>query len=175
METAETMPPVSVTVPGRITGIDALRGIAVVLMVQQHLLAWLWDAPRVTFPDLVRGYPLSMMLNLLGNLSAPLFIMLAGMGAGLFLARPGSRARTLVVRGACIMLLGLALNLLAPYWFNPGSWYVLHLIGLCLMLAPTLKTAPSCGRSERSALECSPRHRSFRPGLARQYIFRRSG
>ncbi len=133
----------SVTGPRRVTGIDALRGIAVILMIQQHLLAWLWDAPRVAFPDLVRAYPLSMGLNLLGNLAAPLFITLAGTGAGLFLDRPGARGRTLVMRGACTLLLGIALNILAPYWFAPGTWYVLHLIGLCLMLAPLLGKAPS--------------------------------
>jgi uncharacterized membrane protein len=130
-------------VTGRLSHIDALRGIAVILMIQQHMLAWLWNAPRLTFPDLVRAYPLSMGMNLLGNLAAPLFVTLAGMGAGLFLDRPGARARTLVMRGACIMLLGLALNLLAPYWFNPGTWYVLNLIGLCLMISPALVRSPS--------------------------------
>jgi len=133
----------SATGPRRVTGIDALRGIAVILMIQQHMLAWLWNAPRLTFPDLVRAYPLSMGMNLLGNLAAPLFVTLAGMGAGLFLDRPGARGRTLVMRGACIMLLGLALNLLAPYWFNPGTWYVLHLIGFCLMISPALVRPPS--------------------------------
>lgn len=130
-------------VTGRLSHIDALRGIAVILMIQQHMLAWLWNAPRLTFPDLVRAYPLSMGMNLLGNLAAPLFITLAGMGAGLFLDRSGARGRTLVMRGACIILLGLALNLLAPYWFNPGTWYVLHLIGLCLMISPALVRSPS--------------------------------
>jgi uncharacterized membrane protein len=133
----------SATGPRRVTGIDALRGIAVILMIQQHMLAWLWNAPRLTFPDLVRAYPLSMGMNLLGNLAAPFFITLAGTGAGLFLDRPGARGRTLVMRGACIILLGLALNLLAPYWFNPGTWYVLHLIGLCLMISPALVRSPS--------------------------------
>lgn len=133
----------SATGPRRVTGIDALRGIAVILMIQQHLLAWLWNAPRLTFPDLVRAYPLSMGMNLLGNLAAPLFITLAGTGAGLFLDRPGALGRTLVMRGAVTLLLGIALNLLAPYWFAPGTWYVLHLIGLCLMLAPLLMKAPS--------------------------------
>ncbi len=143
MEPAETIAPVPTTgPPHRRTGIDALRGIAVILMIQQHLLAWLWNAPRVTFPALVREYPLSMGLNLFGNLAAPLFIVLAGVGSSLFLERPGSRARTLVVRGVCIMLLGLALNLLAPYWFDPGSWYVLQLIGACLILSPALNRAP---------------------------------
>ncbi len=93
-------------VTGRLSHIDALRGIAVILMIQQHMLAWLWNAPRLTFPDLVRAYPMSMGMNLLGNLAAPLFITLAGMGAGLFLDRPGARGRTLVMRGACIILLG---------------------------------------------------------------------
>jgi len=120
----------------------ALRGIAVILMIQQHLLAWLWDAPKVPFPHLLSEHPLSMGLNLLGNLAAPLFITLAGLGAGLFLERPGAHGRTLVMRGACTLLLGIALNLLAPYWFAPGTWYVLHLIGLCLMLAPLLGKAP---------------------------------
>ncbi len=132
----------SENVPERIAGIDALRGIAVILMVQQHMLAWLWNSPRIPFPNLLREYPLSMGLSLLGNLAAPLFITLAGMGAGLFLDRAGATGRTLVARGACIILLGFALSLVAPYWFAPGTWYVLHLIGLCLMLSPAFARLP---------------------------------
>ena len=129
--------------PHRYAGIDALRGIAVILMIQQHMLAWLWDSPKIPFGKLLREYPLSMGLNLLGNLAAPLFVTLAGMGACLFLDRAEARTRTLVMRGACIVLLGFALNLLAPFWFGPCTWYVLHLIGLCLMLSPALSRIPS--------------------------------
>ena len=128
--------------PHRYAGIDALRGIAVILMIQQHMLAWLWDSPKIPFGKLLREYPLSMGLNLLGNLAAPLFVTLAGMGACLFLDRAQGRGRTLVMRGACIVLLGFALNLLAPFWFGPCTWYVLHLIGLCLMLSPALSRIP---------------------------------
>lgn len=121
-------------------GIDALRGVAVILMVSQHLIAWLWNAPPLPAYALARDHPILMGLNMLGYLSAPLFIVLAGAGATMFLGRHRSSAAdtVLVWRGAYVLGLGYVLNLAVPGWFTPGSWYVLHLIGLCLLMAPAV-------------------------------------
>lgn len=124
----------------RIEGIDALRGVAVVLMVSQHLIAWLWNAPDLTTEDLARDHFILLGLNGLGYLSAPLFIVLAGAGATLFMDQHASKGSgpVLFQRGIYVFALGYLLNFVVPGWFSPGSWYVLHLIGLCLMAAPAL-------------------------------------
>ncbi len=41
------------------------------------------------------------------------------------------------------MGVGYALNLASPHWFGPASWYVLHLLGLSIMLSPLLLRLPS--------------------------------
>lgn len=120
--------------PDRIAGFDALRGIAVLLMVEQHLGVWLWQDQHRLFRD-----PLMLIVNGAGGLGAPLFIALAGLGATLLQQRTQRPDRTEAVRGAVIMLFGYGLNLAVPGWFSPGSWYVLHLIGLCLMISPVLR------------------------------------
>jgi uncharacterized membrane protein len=121
-------------------GIDALRGVAVILMVSQHLIAWLWNVPPLPAYALAQNHPILMGLNTLGYLSAPLFIVLAGAGATMFFDRHENKGAgtVLVRRGAYVLGLGYALNLAVPGWFTPGSWYVLHLIGLCLLIAPAV-------------------------------------
>ncbi len=122
----------------RISSIDALRGLAVILMIQQHLLGWLWKRPVMDFQEMARQFPLMMTLNGLGMLAAPLFIALAGWGASTFLIEQGRKGILLLKRGGALLLTGYLLNLLTPHWFSPGSWFVLHLIGASLLLAPLL-------------------------------------
>ena len=47
--------------------------------------------------------------------------------------------RVLLVRGLFVLLCGYLLNLICPHWFSIGSWYVLHCIGVCLMLTPLFR------------------------------------
>ncbi len=125
------------TVP-RLRSLDALRGIAVILMVQQHLGVWLWNAPRNSLLNLFREYPLLMSVNWLGNLAAPLFITLSGIGV-IYLKNSYKKPdMTLIKRGIIIILFGYLLNLIACHWFSIGSWFVLHLIGACLIVSPLL-------------------------------------
>jgi uncharacterized membrane protein len=128
--------------PRRLLAFDALRGIAVFLMIEQHVGIWLWEGPgrgesQADFPVLV-GF------NALGGMAAPLFVSLAGMGSALMVAaaRPGTDA-TLVRRGLVLMLFGLVLNLLTPSWFTWGSWFVLHMMGFAMALAPLWRRLPT--------------------------------
>jgi uncharacterized membrane protein len=124
-------------------GLDALRGLAVILMIQQHLMAWLWKEPWVNMTAIFKAHPFMMALNGTGAMAAPLFITLAGAGSVfLYRGRP-SPGKTLLVHGASILALGYLLNALAPHWFSVGSWYVLHLIGFSLILAAGLNRLPS--------------------------------
>lgn len=115
----------------RLESIDALRGIAVLLMIQQHVLYWLSSD---TFNSkLVLG------LGGLGGLAAPIFVTLAGVGSSLSAQRHSKLDRIMPIRGLIILGFGYLLNFLAPHWFSLGAWYVLHLIGLAIVLSPFLQ------------------------------------
>ncbi|MBD3420521.1 MAG: DUF1624 domain-containing protein [Chitinivibrionales bacterium] len=125
--------------PSRISSIDCLRGLAVVLMVQQHMMVWLWREAGTNLRLLLEEYPVVIACNALGGFAAPLFITLAGAGAYLYLSTPGTKVVTLLCRGMVLFAFGLLLNLCVPSWFSPGSWYVLHVLGVCLAGAPLLR------------------------------------
>jgi uncharacterized membrane protein len=108
--------------------LDWLRGLAVILMLNQHLGMWLCDWRHATGPSA----RILLLLNGTGGLAAPLFIFLSGIGAGL----AASSALASPVRGAVLVAIGYLLNLLVPSWFSPASFYALHLIGFWLLVAP---------------------------------------
>lgn len=127
----------------RLYALDALRGIAVFLMLEQHMGIWLWRGPArgETTLDL---YPVLVGFNALGGMAAPLFVSLAGVGSALFAAAGRPRTDiTLVRRGLTLMLFGLALNLMTPSWFSYGSWFVLHMMGFAMATAPLWRRLPS--------------------------------
>lgn len=131
--------------PARIPAVDALRGLAVALMVQQHLGVWLWSESMMpVWPHFLK-HPFMVALNMLGLLAAPLFVTLAGFGAEMAREKYSSTGATLVRRGVLIVLAGYLLNLATPHWFTPASWYVLHLIGFCLVISPLLFRLPAAG------------------------------
>lgn len=121
----------------RILGLDALRGIAVILMIQQHLGVWFWvGAPpgqtKFDFPGL-------LAFNALGGGAAPMFIILAGIGCSLLGVRRSSGVpRTLVIRGIVLMGFGYLLSILTPSWFSWRTWFVLHLMGFGMVAASVL-------------------------------------
>lgn len=121
----------------RLLSLDALRGVAVVLMMEQHLGVWLWQVedPRLGALAQAPGY---MALNGLGGLAAPTFITLAGAGTSLLVAsRPNLPVDGILLRrGLALLGFGYLLNLLTPSWFSPGSWFVLHLMGFAIATAP---------------------------------------
>jgi uncharacterized membrane protein len=122
--------------PERRLGLDALRGVAVLLMIEQHVGVWLWR-PGASPADIVM-----LVVNALGGMAAPLFIMLAGVGGALYVAT-GRPSRTLVLRGLALVGFGLVLNLLAVTWFSASSWFVLHMIGAALLLAGVWRRLPT--------------------------------
>lgn len=126
----------------RLLSLDALRGLAVLLMIEQHLGVWLWRGPD---PGLGRtDYPLLIGFNALGGGAAPLFVTLAGVGSALFCATDRPRAdATLINRGLVLIGFGLVLNLSAPSWFSWGSWFVLHMMGFAIMLTPLWRRLPN--------------------------------
>ncbi|MFP4194117.1 MAG: DUF418 domain-containing transporter [Desulfobacterales bacterium] len=119
----------------RIIAIDALRGLAVLLMLLQHIIYWVCGELQTS--------PAMPLLGALGGLAAPIFIVLAGAGVTLASDRHKKVDRLLAGRGLMIIGFGYVLNLLAPNWFSPESWYVLHMIGFGLLVAPVLRKAAS--------------------------------
>lgn len=116
-------------------GLDALRGLAVLLMVEQHVGIWMWRGPRGT--EDLDDFPLLIGFNALGGGAAPLFVTLAGVGAALMAIRggPGLDAQY-VRRGLVLWSFGVVLNFLSPSWFSWGSWFVLHMMGFAMALTP---------------------------------------
>jgi uncharacterized membrane protein len=126
----------------RLHSLDALRGLAVFLMIEQHVGIWLWHGPARG--ETVWEHPVLLVFNALGGGAAPLFVTRAGVGSALFVA--GERPRTdvtLVRRGLVLMLFGLALNLMSPSWFSWGSWFVLHMMGFAMALGPLWRRLPN--------------------------------
>lgn len=127
--------------PGRLLCLDALRGLAVLLMIEQHLGVWLWEGPAPGKTPF--DYPVLVTFNALGGGAAPLFIVLAGIGSTLMSSRRESPDLTLVTRGLTVMAFGYLLNFMTPSWFTWRSWFVLHLMGLGMVLTPALRRIPT--------------------------------
>ena len=122
----------------RLLSLDALRGVAVILMMTQHLGVWLWQVEQ-PHRGVIAQAPVYMAINGLGGLAAPIFITLAGAGTSLMTGRaaPGRAVDlTLLRRGVVLMGFGYLLNWLTPSWFSAGSWFVLHMMGLAIATAP---------------------------------------
>jgi uncharacterized membrane protein len=126
----------------RLHSLDALRGLAVFLMIEQHVGIWMWRGPARG--ETVLDYPLLVGFNALGGGAAPLFVSLDGVGSALFVASGSPRTDvTLVRRGLVLMLFGLALNSMSPSWFSWGSWFVLHMMGFAMALGPIWRRLPN--------------------------------
>ena len=132
--------PYALPMPKRLWELDALRGLAVILMIAYHFIYDLdyydvgaWDA--YTLPALI-----------VGRTSAVAFLLLVGISLTLSRARRGDRehARQSLVRGSYIFGLGMALT--AVTWALVGDWFiifgVLHLIGLSIILSGPLLERP---------------------------------
>lgn len=100
-------------------------------MVQQHLGIWMVN-PYLYAPAFRAAF---VAINMTGGLAAPLFVTLAGVSAELG-ANKSTASPKMLFRGAILILLGFLLNLMTPSWFSLGSFYVLHLLGVWLLLVP---------------------------------------
>jgi len=102
-------------------------------MLTQHMVFWL-SAER-------HNSSAMMLAGAVGGLAAPLFIVLAGLGATLTMNGNKNNDFLMIRRGLVILGFGYLLNLLAPNWFAPGSWYVLHMIGFGILSVPLIARA----------------------------------
>ena len=115
----------------RLLSLDALRGLAVFLMMEQHMGVWLYQS---TAGERTPWYLVAF--NALGGAAAPLFITLAGVGTSLSLQKQGRGDSLLVRRGLIVLGFGYLLSALTPSWFTLRSWFVLHMMGVAIASAP---------------------------------------
>jgi uncharacterized membrane protein len=136
----------SKTTKSRLLGLDALRGVAVFLMIEQHLGVWLWRGPGPG-ESMARDYLGLLIFNALGGGAAPAFVTLAGIGSSLLatsrMVRGQDPDKTLALRGIAVLGFGYLLSFLTPSWFTWKSWFVLHLMGLGMLLTPALRRLPT--------------------------------
>lgn len=116
----------------RINYIDALRGVAIILSLEQHLGMWMADFNY-------HKHIILFGINGIGGFAGPLFVTLAGVSAYLFTDRNPACDATLLKRGLLIILYGYLLNILAPNMFSYGSWFVIHMIGFGIFTTPLFR------------------------------------
>ena len=112
----------------RIPWIDALRGLAIILMVPANLSPYLAE-------------PHAMWFRILGSFAAPVFVMLSA-GMVILTAERHSRGYYLK-RGGLIILTGMLLDTLLWRIFPWTSFDVLYIIGLGLPLMYLLRRVDS--------------------------------
>ena len=95
--------------PHRLPEIDRLRGLVMVLMALDHMRDFLdADALRFNPTDLAQTYPVLFFTRLATHFCAPVFALLAGVGAYLYGARindPSALSRFLLSRGLWLIAL----------------------------------------------------------------------
>lgn len=108
----------------RLTGVDAVRGAVIVLMLLDHTRDFVHRGAQLADPlDLETTTPALFLTRWVTHLCAPTFVFLAGVSARLQLARGASErelSKYLTVRGA--LLIALELLVLRPlifFNFNP--------------------------------------------------------
>lgn len=114
------------TVSQRLVHIDALRGLAVLLMVLVHAAAT-WE-PSLSGGLLVLG----VIVSAGGGLAAPLFVALLGWG----LAQRALTPRQRWWRAGWLFACQVAVNVSAPHLFDPFTPGVLSLLGLLILTEP---------------------------------------
>ena len=111
---------------GRQNHIDALRGLAVSLMVMVHAAAT-WNPFSTT-----QITPLAYVVSGLGGLAAPLFVTLLGWGLMKSKLTPHQRW----ARGLFLLACQFLVNISAPHLFEPFTPGVLSLLGLLIISEP---------------------------------------
>lgn len=116
----------------RLAAVDALRGLAMVIMALDHTRDFL-SAEAMAFPpdDLTRTTPALFLTRWVTHVCAPVFAATAGLGIGLRLARgerAGAVSRQLVARGLWLVAIELVVMRLAMNFTFDARYPVLLII-----------------------------------------------
>lgn len=132
----------------RITSIDTLRGLVMVVMLLDHVRETLYLHLQVTDPMAVPGTPPDVFFSrLAAHFCAPVFVFLTGLSAWLHANPPAGTPRPvmgfLLKRG--LLLIALELTLVNFAW--SGTYHVLYLqvmwaIGFCMVVLGLVSGLP---------------------------------
>jgi uncharacterized membrane protein len=166
----------------RITSIDALRGLVMVIMLMDHLRETLYLHLQVTDPmDVVATPPQVFFSRLAAHFCAPVFVFLTGLGAWLYANPPGGTPRPvhefLLKRG--LLMLALEVTVVSFAWtgdFPPKVIYlqVIWAIGIAMIvlafasnLSPKLLAAIGLvivfGHNALAGINLPPEHPLYLP------------
>lgn len=115
----------------RLEAIDLVRGVVMVVMVLDHMRAFVDNGFGNDPTNLETTTPALFMTRWVTHFCAPVFVFLAGTAAYLQLARKSRRelSRFLVTRGLWLILLEITLVRLGAFWsFDPALFAVLQVI-----------------------------------------------
>lgn len=135
----------------RLLSVDLVRGLAIVAMIQVHILGLFIARPF--YPP---GSMLWTLSGIIGGYAAPLFTLISGLSTGLMInsmERKGKTSRrsifqTMLARGMFLFLLSTAVNVVAGPILHVLdisllNWGVIQLIGFCICLAPLFHWSPT--------------------------------
>ena len=131
----------------RLQGIDALRGLVMVLMLLDHLReTWFLHVPMPDPIDARVALPALYLARLAASLCAPVFIVLTGVSAYLYGTRHTvAETRAFLVKRGLVLMALEVLYLSELYWgiASPTLWLqVIWCIGVCMIVLAGLITLP---------------------------------
>lgn len=122
----------------RLHSIDAIRGLAIILMALDHIRDY-WTPTAFSELDVAQTSPAWFMTRWITHFCAPAFILLSGVSARLQLARNGDKtalSRYLLQRGLWLVLLEVTIVNLSWKFALPSDYLwlqVIWVIGLSMM------------------------------------------
>jgi peptidoglycan/LPS O-acetylase OafA/YrhL len=150
--TASATPAMAATRPGRVVGLDGIRGLAALFVVLHHIFERAWP-----------GYPADhapfwAAWMIYGRFAVVIFIVLSGFSLGLGPARSGWRCKSIATYAH-----RRAWRILPPYWAALGfslvmTWYVLAQPGWAL---PNGKSVVVYGLLVQDAFSVGSPNRAF--------------
>lgn len=149
LSTTAPAPSAPTCASARITAIDALRGLVMLLMLVDHAREFFFIHAQVSDPmDLATTPPALFFTRLSAHLCAPVFVGLTGLSAWLYATRPhGARSASgfLFRRGLFLIVLELTLvNFAWTFSLTPPTLYlqVIWAIGLSMLALSALVYLP---------------------------------
>jgi uncharacterized protein len=128
-------------IPVRHDRLDALRGLAVMFMLEVHLGYW-W-AEGLPEGDLLVG-----MGTALGGMAAPLFFTIAGAGLGISHRNgPEAFGARNLRRGAALLAAGLVFTMVEMAVYGPWGWGVLQCLGVSMIICTLAMRAGAASRA----------------------------
>ena len=117
----------------RFVHVDAMRGLAILCMVQVHTAALL---PAPVSID----HPIALISASIGGMAAPMFVLISGWAVQRGLDRRRARGESVLrwslTRGGSLIGLQFLLGLLLPERFDIASPGILTLLGICTLIFP---------------------------------------